>query len=478
MPITRLFFSILVFKQDQPDVGEPSNLRRGPGAIGLALLPEGNIPYAPTLFKTFLRDKGVSESTFKGNNYCIRNFFAWLKSCNPGTVPSLWSAWDVGIVKQFFAALKPVVDPTSLPCYHGALTNARLCMRHNGLKPDNWSDVDAVFKMLTNAAHKARSAVIAERKDFSKQEKNVLQRFWLDVYHSPSRWAWYNGIVKRCQDQEVENSVVEPLTKEEFTEALAHCISLTTVPNCKRAGNLRLIEGQAFVKSLQEAYAKFKADNPDETVDNADRRLNRFNCHAATVDVSQGTKTMRKETFVILRPRDQKALLEFFRYIRPNGPSKPTTTKFFCNSKGDPLGKDVWVYIRKSAEKVGINGVTFNTLRRAIETENALFSHYDPRKGRVTRALGHTAFIARKHYEMQDCRQSVQDANEVEIIWETIGEADEVQVESLDTLLQQVIMPYETTKKRTKQVITVRISWWGGIGMQFEHDGWTGKGTD
>ena len=86
----------------------------------------------------------------------------------------------------------------------------------------------------------------------------------------------------------------------------------------------------------------------------------------------------------------------YHRYVRTNPPSEVKTTKFFFNTKGGQLGKDVLFYLRQTAMKSGIKGFTINSLRRAAETENALLDNFPSDKTITSTFLGHSEATAKK----------------------------------------------------------------------------------
>ena len=407
--------------------------KRTPGPVAKAFLPEGDCPFPPTSWMDWLEKiKGLSISTRSSYMNCVRIFLGHVLSLDPTLTPSLYSAWDVDICDGFFDKLKDIVKPTSVTIYFSALALVRRFMIQEGSKPSNHIALQDRFGMMAASAHRARKKAIAEEKGFSTKEKGVLRSLYLEMYHSTTFWSRFDQLVTRVRSR--ENL---PLSKEDLSFANGFLIVLITAQNFKRAGNLSLLEGDAFFEEVNAAFADFRFRFPDEEIGGCERRLDRTKCVAAVAKIPVSSKVGITEYVVVLSPRDQQALIQYFKLIRQNGPCKPETTKFFINSKGKALGKDVWVYLQKIADQVGINDLTFNTLRRALETENAL--HIDPsfsaNKEAVSTHLGHGELTAERDYRIDDGRQSVQAANQILFRLEQLGEEP---VAPTRTLLDEV----------------------------------------
>ena len=91
---------------------------------------------------------------------------------------------------------------------------------------------------------------------------------------------------------------------------------------------------------------------------------------------------------MVLRQRDVEGLLLYHRFVRSKPPCKLQTTKFFFNTKGASLGKDVLFYVRTISRKAGLKSFTVNNLRKAMETENDLSANSVDKKI-VSDHLGH-----------------------------------------------------------------------------------------
>ena len=313
-------------------------------------------------------------------------------------------------------------------------------MKQEGSKPPNYLGLEDRFQMQSNLAHKARKTAVEEGKSQSKKEKGVLKKFYLDVYHSASLWSRYDELIQRLRENDGE---VEPLSKSELLFATGFVIMLLTAQNFKRAGNAALIEADDMFNAVNQAFGDYLFRFSDESVKDAPRRLDRSRCVGAVVEIKNSTKLGTKDSMAILRPRDQRAIIHYHRYVRPNGPKKPETTKFFINGKGGPLGKDVWLYLRRIAEDGGIKDLTFNTLRKAIETENGLDRLFIPGKKAVSDHLGHSEDTAEHHYRIQDARYPVQAASRILFLLEDVGEAATELVSPVKVLTEEVSFYFE-----------------------------------
>ena len=406
--------------------------KRTPGPVARAIYPNGICPYPPKKWVEWLTDvKAVAKNTKSIYAYCIRLFLGYVKSLDPTRTPTLYAAWKIEICDGFFEKLKSIVNPGSVTNYYSAMAIVRRYMIQEGSKPSNFLELQDRFGMMASAAHKDRRRWIAETKGFSKKEKGVLRSFYLDCYHSPLFWSRFEDIIQKIRSEQTS------LSKDELNFVNGFMIVILTAQNFKRAGNISLLEGSEMFEAVNQAFADFRFRFPDETVSSMGRRLDRSKCIPAVAKIPVSSKVGVTESVVILSPRDQKALISYYKYVRPNGPKKPNTTKFFVNTKGNALSKDVWLYLQRIANEAGINNLTFNTLRRAIETENSLsLSHLLDTKP-ITSHLGHGEDTANLYYRIQDSRHSVQASHKILIHLEELGE-DSTPLAQVKSLADQV----------------------------------------
>ena len=348
-------------------------------------------------------------------------FLGYVSHELPNRPATLWYAWDHALVKRFFARLRTATNPSSAVNFYSALACIRLYMRLNGNRPEDYLNILTKFQLLMNAAMQERSIYIAESKDSSTKEVGLLRAIFLRIYHSESKWLKLHKIFKR-----LENSGTK-VTNSELTFLNGFLGFLLLCQNGMRSGTLDQLESEPTANALTQALGEFRHQHPDEDVQNASRRLDRTKMEPAIIRVPVGTKKGKPEDVCILAPRDQEALLSYHRFIRANPPSPVTTSKFFFNSRGTNLGKDVLYYLRQIAQKEGIKAFTVNTLRHAFEVENAL--DQEPLDRSIVSAhLGHSKLIAEKFYLVRDKRHAVQASNRLLFFLENEGEKDEKKV--------------------------------------------------
>ena len=295
-------------------------------------------------------------------------------------------------------------------------------MRLNGNRPDDFSNLLEKFALQLRLAQQERNLYIAEAKVGSTKEEGLLRRVYLQIYHSEEHWRRLHEIFSRLRNSGSKVTVKE-LT---FLNGLLGFVVLA--PNPLRTGNLNLLESAPMEKALAQSLGEYRKKFPDEDINKAPRRLDRSKTIAAVVRIPVGSKTGQPVDLVILRPRDQEALLMYHRYVRTNPPSEVKTTKFFFNTKGGQLGKDVLFYLRQTAMKSGIKGFTINSLRRAAETENALLDNFPSDKTITSTFLGHSEATAKKFYFIEDERHVVKAASRLLFFLEDAGEKEEKKV--------------------------------------------------
>ena len=93
---------------------------------------------------------------------------------------------------------------------------------------------------------------------------------------------------------------------------------------------------------------------------------------------------------------------------------------------GRNLDRNVWYYLRKIGERAGLKDLTFNELRRAVETENAL-SNRSVLPSAISAHLGHSAQTAKEYYIRPDDRHVAKTCYELLDMFQEIGEAEDVE---------------------------------------------------
>ena len=182
------------------------------------------------------------------------------------------------------------------------------------------------------------------------------------------------------------------------------------------------------MEALNEDFQAFRRRFPDKPINGSERRLDKesFN-FPAILRVEHSTKKDEEENFVVFRPRDQRALLFFGEYLRPESNSE----FFFVDFNGKPL-KDVSRYLREAGNAVGINGLSTNLLRSLVETANSL--PQEPAFNRVeevSQYLGHCSDVRKLYYILPTDEQSVQAAARLLLVLQEEGEAEYADMEDV-----------------------------------------------
>ena len=273
--------------------------------------------------------------------------------------------------------------------------------------------------------------------------KGILFKFYTDVYHNEQNWADYNSLIARIKASISSGEIIR-ISVNDLVFATGLNMAVITANNFKRAGNMALLEGVSTIAAINKAYTDFKFRFPEESVKNSSRRLNRAKCVPAVFYVENSTKKNAKEGFALFRPRDQLCLLNYYKYVRRAAPADVITSKFFFNSNGDALNRNVHYFLEKLGEKVNFSiPLTFNVLRRAVETENMLGdkSILPGSSKAVSSHLGHSSQVAEEYYVREDDRHVAHDSYSTFLVFEEVGEGakPEEQVEITEEALRQTL---------------------------------------
>ena len=186
---------------------------------------------------------------------------------------------------------------------------------------------------------------------------------------------------------------------------------------------MNLLEADSSILALKAAQKTFKKRFPGESFVTAAKKLDRKKCEPAVLRIGKSSKKGLRQDLVLLHARDINAMILFHEHIRPNAPAKVKTSRFFFNSMGSSLGKDVWYYLKATCKKAGVVDVTFGALRRALEVENFLQGSKV-----VSSHLGHTLDMAKEHYVTRDSRHAISAANRILGMIEDLAAEQEVQL--------------------------------------------------
>ena len=341
----------------------------------------------------------------------------------------MWYAWDKDLFRGFFSCLETVAKPSSLVNFYSGMTSVHHYLNGTGNRPQDHIELLADFDRQAASAHRQRRQYIASEKQLSVREKGLLRLFYLEVYHNERLWDDYNNIVEDIKYAISSERKVKPaISKKKLTFATSFMLTIVTACNFKRAGNLGLLEYQSTSDSLLQAFSRFKKHFPKEKVGTAPRPLDPSKCVPAILQVKRSSKKGDPERLCVLRPRDIRALLYYCNYIRDFAPCNISTDKFFITAKGRCLPKDIWYYLSKICKisgASGLKGITFNNLRRAAETENALSD-----SSIASSHLGHSLRTAEQYYIIQDDRHAIKASFQLLGLMEQVGEADDGRTET------------------------------------------------
>ena len=398
------------------DVQSPSTTIRN------ALNPEGNFPTPPAKWVDWLKNtKGLAKGTQGLYKHCVEMFLGFVAHELPESTPTLYHCWDFVLNKRFFAKLSSATNPSSKINYYNAIAAARLYMETEGRHPVDYLKLGKRFSILSKTLSNQRSIYLAESKDSSTREVGLLRSVYLEIYHSESMWTQLHRIYARLESSE------SSVTISELTFANGFLAFVLLINNFARSGNISLLESEPMAEALTNSLGKYREQYPDDDINNAPRRLDRSKLVPAVVQIPVCTKTGKPQAIAILRQRDVEGLLLYQRFVRSKPPCKLQTTKFFFNTKGASLGKDVLFYLRHISRKAGLKGFTVNNLRRAMETENDL-STDSSAKEIVSYHLGHTNSTVNKFYLKKDHRHAVEASSRLLLILENLAEREEEKV--------------------------------------------------
>ena len=335
----------------------------------------------------------------------------------------------IKICSEGFSRVLSKAKPSSLVNFYSGMTSVHHYLNSTGNRPQDHIELLADFDRQAASAHRQRRQYIASEKQLSVREKGLLRLFYLEVYHNERLWDDYNNIVEDIKYAISSERKVKPaISKKKLTFATSFMLTIVTACNFKRAGNLGLLEYQSTSDSLLQAFSRFKKHFPKEKVGTAPRPLDPSKCVPAILQVKRSSKKGDPERLCVLRPRDIRALLYYCNYIRDFAPCNISTDKFFITAKGRCLPKDIWYYLSKICKisgASGLKGITFNNLRRAAETENALSD-----SSIASSHLGHSLRTAEQYYIIQDDRHAIKASFQLLGLMEQVGEADDGRTET------------------------------------------------
>lgn len=400
--------------QDSPSLEQhPETIR---SAVPKAKIPSQQ-PESPPDLDHFLRwlvtEKGSAESSAKLYSHHVKQYLGFMADFSPENEPSLEAAWDYDAYNAFNKTLLESVTPTTASSYFTAVANVRTFLICRGRAPSDHVNIGTSFKVLSNTISQKRSKYIKATKEQKSSKQSVHAKFYRQIYHDGELWLWFYELVGKMR-----NEGYIP-TQADIKKVVWFGICLLMVGNYKRSGNLGLLKYADVVYPLNKALKTRKKEFPLESVHGTTRRLDRKTMHPAVIRIQDSTKTHELERIVVLRARDQRALLYYGQYVRP----KSDSPYFFLDHKGRPL-KKVCDYVKAAGDSQGIPELTTNLMRSCAETATVSQSQ-ESTEALVAAQLGHSISMRNRHYAFLTDQKAINAASHLLCLMEEEGESED-----------------------------------------------------
>ena len=391
-------------------------------------LGQGELLSPPSGWLTWLnKGKCIKPNTIKVYSHVGSQFLSVMKIIIPNKSPTLRMTWDLALVSFFFEVMSFTICDSTLVNYHNALVSARTYLKRVNQIPENHGSLLEDFQSMHKKAIEQKKIYINRRKESKQGDNSMLWHAYNGVYNNPKYVQRFYKIAYRFKKSAMadpKRHFVEPLTPEELFFCNAIAMFLFFINNFHRSGNLGQIEFKEAKREILHARRTLLKKFPGIEVPMIGR-IDRSKCEPAVIKVDGGMKFGGVIRFVVVSPRDQDMIAQYFR-IRENCPKAITTTKLFVNARGTSVKQNVSAYIRKLGQMSKIDGLNCQMLRALIETENVLDDN--PEREAVSAHMGHSAQTRAQYYELKDKRHCVQASNR--LLWklEDIGQVGRPQV--------------------------------------------------
>ena len=381
------------------------------------------LPPAPPGFVLWL-EKGrcLREPTRILYIHCIRQFLGAMSITLPDRAPTLKMAYSTSLCGIFYDTISHLVNNSTKVNYHSALMSARTHLRRAELAPKNSGNLLEDFRDGMKQASKQKGIHNSQRKEDNQESWAILWLFYRRIYYGASFLRHFYTIADRFKLAEKEGQVVEPLSSKELNFCNGMVMCMLTATNFQRSGNLSLIEYEDAKCEIRRARKALSKRIKVVPIKFSERGFDRNLCEPAVIKAEGGVKNGGTIKFVVLSPRDQDLLVQYFR-IRDHFPREISTTKLFINARGHSVTKNVSAYIRKMGKLARIKKFNCQMLRSLIETENVL-DNSNPERDGLSHHLGHSAKIRQRYYVLPDRRHCVQASNRLQVKLEEIGEIE------------------------------------------------------
>ena len=376
-------------------------------------------PKVPSDFPYWLdKVKHLKENTIKIYKHDVAQFLGHIENetSRPGV---LEDAWNLNLTIKYFKKIATTFKPNTRTNHHSALSALRAYLRSKKRRPSNYRDLIEDFKMLTRGASKSKRSYQAVLLRTKSKDRRLLGEFYRNIYHNNACWDRYNKEIKKIKSLVRHQRKVDPIPRKQFNFCTAFMLAILLAPNLKRTGNFGIIPFEEPRKLLHDSLSAFRRKFPSTRIGDLPRRLDVTKCIPAVFDVSDSAKKGEIESFCVLQARDQKGLLEYGEYVRPNGPRPPVSETFFLDSKGRALSSDkIHNLLKALGESTLVKDLTISSLRTLVETENFL----RPESNALTKQLGHSVATALEYYVKEDRRHYVEASLAIMAILEQEGE--------------------------------------------------------
>ena len=282
--------------------------------------------------------------------------------------------------------------------------------------------------MMSRVAQRSKQKYLHTEKMKLQETSTTLGLFCRHFYQG-QHWDRFFKIADRCRMG--QGNYASKLNRAELRFVNAMLIGAITASNFKRSSDLSSISFEPSYKVVSETVVEFRRRFPGVSMEETNGPVDRSKFVPAVLIIDESSKKGAGDHIVLLNPRDVLAMKLYGEFIRPNGPCRPTTDRFFINSVGGKLSTDVSDYMRMIADFAEIPDLSLTRLRRLAETENLLESSEEdvPNHSRLpqdvssaTAHMGHSKPMAEKSYKIHDPRSAVRASNRLLYLLERAGD--------------------------------------------------------
>ena len=385
--------------------------------------------HLPPEFLLWLEEmKGLRPATIRLYQFALGQLLKFCRVMQPDVAPSLSSVWNEAQCKNFFRMVAPKYAISTMPNFHNAFACARKYLFLADKDPRNSLKLQEGFLLMSRKAQRSKVKYLNTEKMKLQETSDTLGQFCRQFYQSQQHWDRFFALADQCRMGEGKYDA--KLDREEIRFMNAMLIGAITACNFKRSSDLSSISFESSYKVVSETVVEFRRKYPDVSMRETNGRVDRTQIVPAVLIVEESSKKGAGDHVVLINPRDVLGMKMYGKYVRPNGPNRPTTDRFFINSAGGKLSRDVSDYMRMISGFAEIPDLSITRLRRLAETENLLESSDEdvPNHSRLaqdvssaTAHMGHSKDMAEKSYKIHDPRSAVRASNRLLYLLERAG---------------------------------------------------------